>query len=280
MSLPFHRHDNSGPKFGIQLLGPNVRATNTLHATGKIVTSVDLLHVPTPWHGCVVEVLGHDQLYMTKSQVVRAAIASGEFEGDLEVCDSRGAYFRLRPARPEESKAVGLGVQMFTEEDPLVGKRVDATSDETTELTEDGDRSCSPRTYPGWSPAVCSEAETVVDSKRDAKEADYTQGKVNGDSSHLLPANMGPGWSPAMYSEAETCVDSIGKAQKEVAQYNSDRLDHHLEPFAPDTLQPGEAHPSVAKRAFRRIRALITGCFGLQCGAHRKYPEGDHGQFY
>jgi pyoverdine/dityrosine biosynthesis protein Dit1 len=69
--LSIHAHDNAGPKFGIRLFGPGVAE----------VRSVDLLHVPTPWHNCLVEVAGRPALVMTKARVVKEAMAAGDFSG-------------------------------------------------------------------------------------------------------------------------------------------------------------------------------------------------------
>ncbi|CAK1362765.1 unnamed protein product [Cercospora beticola] len=72
--LSIHAHNNAGPKFGINLMGRQVRATNSLPPDGSRPESCDLLHVPTPWHGCIVEVAGHDHLYLAKAEQVRAAV--------------------------------------------------------------------------------------------------------------------------------------------------------------------------------------------------------------
>ena len=55
-------------------MGRQVRATNSLPPDGSQPESCDLLHVPTPWHGCIVEVAGHDHLYLAKAEQVRAAV--------------------------------------------------------------------------------------------------------------------------------------------------------------------------------------------------------------
>lgn len=98
--LSIHAHDNAGPKFGIKLLGPNVRAVEELSFVGAEMRSVDLLHVPTPWHNCLVEVRGHSTLIMTKSKVVRAALSDGSFSGGwVDVGDEdQSGHFRLQPA--------------------------------------------------------------------------------------------------------------------------------------------------------------------------------------
>ncbi|KAL8382013.1 hypothetical protein RB595_006007 [Gaeumannomyces hyphopodioides] len=80
--LSIHAHNNAGPKFGIRLLGRQTRALERLSlADAAEMRSVDLLHVPTPWHNCLVEVAGHPGPIMTKSRAVRDALARGEFVG-------------------------------------------------------------------------------------------------------------------------------------------------------------------------------------------------------
>ena len=79
--LSIHAHDNSGPKFGITMFPDNVRALDKLSLSADEMRSVDLLHVPTPWHNCIVSLAGQSTLIMTKSKVVRDALARGEFTG-------------------------------------------------------------------------------------------------------------------------------------------------------------------------------------------------------
>lgn len=97
--LSIHAHDNSGPKFGIRLFGPNVRPLETLSFDSAEMRPVDLLHVPTPWHNCLVEVCGHSNLIMTKSHTVRTALSSGQFGGGWIQGTHHGVagYFRLQP---------------------------------------------------------------------------------------------------------------------------------------------------------------------------------------
>jgi pyoverdine/dityrosine biosynthesis protein Dit1 len=104
--LSIHAHDNSGPKFGIRLFGSNVRPLETLSFDGAEMRSVDLLHVPTPWHNCLVEVSGHSTLIMTKSEVVKTALSSGKFDGGWTQGIHQGVagHFRLQPVDPVKSK--------------------------------------------------------------------------------------------------------------------------------------------------------------------------------
>ncbi|KAK3291774.1 pyoverdine/dityrosine biosynthesis protein [Chaetomium fimeti] len=92
--LSIHAHDNAGPKFGIRLFGLDVRAVEQLNGSddGPEMRSVDLLHVPTPWHNCLALVVagqgggdggggGGGALVMTKSKVVRDALSEGALSG-------------------------------------------------------------------------------------------------------------------------------------------------------------------------------------------------------
>ncbi|KAI1374201.1 Pyoverdine/dityrosine biosynthesis protein-domain-containing protein [Hypoxylon crocopeplum] len=80
--LSIHAHNNAGPKFGIQLFDPlAVRAVESLSPDSCLMTSRDLLHIPTPWHNSVVKVVGSNTLYVTKAKVVREAIAAGDVTG-------------------------------------------------------------------------------------------------------------------------------------------------------------------------------------------------------
>ncbi|KAK2048791.1 pyoverdine/dityrosine biosynthesis protein [Colletotrichum somersetense] len=96
--LSIHAHNNAGPKFGIQLFDPAVvRAVEGLSPDGTPMTSRDLLHIPTPWHNCVVEVEGSPHLLVTKASVPREAMSLGGVTGEVAVGDA--PCFVLRPKR-------------------------------------------------------------------------------------------------------------------------------------------------------------------------------------
>ncbi|KAG6041256.1 hypothetical protein E4U41_005297 [Claviceps citrina] len=96
--LSIHAHDNSGPKFGIQMLGKDIIPTDVLPPNGSDNNSCDKLHVPTPWHNCIVEVRGDPNLYITKSSVARSALLSGDYAGGLHDA-GQGEYVYLIPRR-------------------------------------------------------------------------------------------------------------------------------------------------------------------------------------
>ncbi|KAK1504215.1 pyoverdine/dityrosine biosynthesis protein [Colletotrichum tamarilloi] len=96
--LSIHAHNNAGPKFGIQLFDPAVvRAVEGLSPDGTPMTSRDLLHIPTPWHNCVVEVEGSPYLLVTKASVPRQAVSLGAVTS--EVSTKNAPCFVLRPKK-------------------------------------------------------------------------------------------------------------------------------------------------------------------------------------
>ena len=62
-------------------MGPRVRAVRTLPPDDTTLESHDLLHVPTPWHGCIAEISGHEHLYLVKAERARAAIEQKDILG-------------------------------------------------------------------------------------------------------------------------------------------------------------------------------------------------------
>lgn len=107
------RHDNAGPKFGIQLFDPTrVRAVETLSSDGNVKPSLDLLHIPTPWHNAVVRLADSNLFMLTKAKAVRAALEQGVLSGGLvQSEDGGGSYFALRTGdskQPAEVPVRGL----------------------------------------------------------------------------------------------------------------------------------------------------------------------------
>lgn len=82
LRLSIHAHNNSGPKFGIRLLSHDkVRTVKSL-TFEELQSSDDLLHIPTPWHNCVVEIENKDCYYVFKSKVVKDALVTDDFSGE------------------------------------------------------------------------------------------------------------------------------------------------------------------------------------------------------
>ncbi|GAB1321086.1 cytochrome P450-dit2 [Madurella fahalii] len=104
--LSIHAHNNAGPKFGIQLFDPaKVRAVEALTPDGELMTSLDLLHIPTPWHNSVVQLAGSDTILVTKAKLARKALDVGSMTGGLAKTASGSAFFSLR-RQSEPSVAV------------------------------------------------------------------------------------------------------------------------------------------------------------------------------
>lgn len=78
MILNVGSHDNSGPKFGIQMLGKGVVPTDVFPPNATTVDFCDQLHVPTPWHNCIVQIEGHSEFYITKASAIWPAIKAGD----------------------------------------------------------------------------------------------------------------------------------------------------------------------------------------------------------
>jgi len=96
VSETFDRHNNAGPKFGIRLFDPSrVKAVKDLTVGSELEASPDLLHIPTPWHNCIVQLGGQDVFFLTKAKVARAALVSGVVTGKLAGMDEGSAYFAL-----------------------------------------------------------------------------------------------------------------------------------------------------------------------------------------
>jgi hypothetical protein len=130
--LSIHAHRNSGPKFGINLFGRDtpIKVTEQLSPDGDLMSSRDLLHVPTPWHNCVVEVPGHPMLYVTKAKAVRDALSKGDFDGGLvgaemgTLQEGRGRYFLLlgkdqKVTAEDDKKAAEVLVEQKVVETPM-----------------------------------------------------------------------------------------------------------------------------------------------------------------
>ncbi|CCH58046.1 hypothetical protein TBLA_0A02470 [Henningerozyma blattae CBS 6284] len=92
LRLSIHAHTNGGPKFGIKVISPEqCRIVKSLNDSSE-PKSEDLLHIPTPWHNCVVKLTDQDDsYYLTKASVVKDALEKGVYEGTwYETCLEKG----------------------------------------------------------------------------------------------------------------------------------------------------------------------------------------------
>ncbi|KAH6662358.1 Pyoverdine/dityrosine biosynthesis protein-domain-containing protein [Halenospora varia] len=100
--LSIHAHSNSGPKFGIQLFerGLCKPASALLQAPGSD-DSNDLLHIPTLWHNCIIQVADDSRIYVGKSKIIKDALARGLYIGGWKE-EHEGMAGRFELARCEE----------------------------------------------------------------------------------------------------------------------------------------------------------------------------------
>lgn len=92
--ISIHAHTNSGPKFGIKVISEDeCRVINDLNDLVE-PRFEDLLHIPTPWHNCVVKVEynnGIKSLFLVKVEIIENALESGKFTGFWEeTCFDKG----------------------------------------------------------------------------------------------------------------------------------------------------------------------------------------------
>jgi pyoverdine/dityrosine biosynthesis protein Dit1 len=78
--LSIHAHDNSGPKFAISLLPKDrfkhLASFDGLRGSHRIVDfeASHHLHIPTPWHNTLVQIVGDNTIYVCKSELVKAEL--------------------------------------------------------------------------------------------------------------------------------------------------------------------------------------------------------------
>lgn len=102
--LSIHAHLNDGPKFGINLLGMSNCRTAISLLDEIPETSDDLLHIPTPWHNCVVKIAGKDDWFVVKFKTVMAGVMGGICTMEyIKGKDGCGSYVLVTMAHPSRS---------------------------------------------------------------------------------------------------------------------------------------------------------------------------------
>ena len=100
LRVSIHAHKNSGPKFGIRVISKDqCRNVRSLEDIVEPKTD-DLLHIPTPWHNCVVKVIQGDtdtdgeekvEYFLIKSRIIHEALKQGKYEGQwIDTCFIKG----------------------------------------------------------------------------------------------------------------------------------------------------------------------------------------------
>lgn len=99
LRLSIHAHCNSGPKFGIRLLSnKSCKIIRSLKDSDATPVFEDLLHIPTPWHNCVIKVKNEDNYFIGKSEVALKAISKGLYGGVWvagDISAGKGGYFSI-----------------------------------------------------------------------------------------------------------------------------------------------------------------------------------------
>ncbi|SCU88626.1 LAMI_0D10770g1_1 [Lachancea mirantina] len=97
--LSIHAHVNSGPKYGVRLISSDqCRIVRSLDDSEEPKFE-DLLHIPTPWHNCVIKIEGDKRYYLAKSKLVTDAIATGLYQGIWNEADGvvdAGGYYSIK----------------------------------------------------------------------------------------------------------------------------------------------------------------------------------------
>ncbi|KPI41908.1 Spore wall maturation protein DIT1 [Cyphellophora attinorum] len=114
--LSIHAHNNAGPKFAVSLLTKHKFQPLTSFDGLKLSTRYSLyderhhLHIPTPWHNCLVEVKdGHDTTYVCKAGLVKAELKESNVWSPRSgyVADHpRGGRFVLYRKRASRAESV------------------------------------------------------------------------------------------------------------------------------------------------------------------------------
>ncbi|KAK4154422.1 Pyoverdine/dityrosine biosynthesis protein-domain-containing protein [Chaetomidium leptoderma] len=174
--LSIHAHNNAGPKFGIQLFDPaQARAVEALSPDGELMTSLDLLHIPTPWHNSVVQIAGSDVILVTKAKLVRAALAAGSMKGGLVRNEEGSAYFGLEKpealASTEEAPGAVVASEVREPESVPTEAKKDAAVTVTVTVTVVAEEEDAPVTAPVPAPVPAPgrrQRRTTLSEKADA----------------------------------------------------------------------------------------------------------------
>lgn len=82
LRFSIHAHNNAGPKFGIRLLASSKCKVIKSLQDSFLPMFDDLLHIPTPWHNCILKLDTEEYFFVCKSEVVKKALAQGSHLGE------------------------------------------------------------------------------------------------------------------------------------------------------------------------------------------------------
>ncbi|CAI1853507.1 hypothetical protein SEUBUCD646_0B05090 [Saccharomyces eubayanus] len=100
LRISIHAHTNSGPKFGIKVISNDQCSIVSSLEDLEEPEFEDFLHIPTPWHNCVVKVEDEKEKYfLTKSKVIKDALEKGMYDGewkDTRFDNGEGGHFVIK----------------------------------------------------------------------------------------------------------------------------------------------------------------------------------------
>lgn len=96
MRLSIHAHPNSGPKYGIKVVAPDICQVIKSFKDLTYPNYEDFLHIPTPWHNVVIHNWDNDKFYFGRSSIVAEAIQSKSFMGKMKDDENGSVYYELR----------------------------------------------------------------------------------------------------------------------------------------------------------------------------------------
>ncbi|CDO93027.1 unnamed protein product [Kluyveromyces dobzhanskii CBS 2104] len=99
MRLSIHAHTNSGPKFGVKIISFAQCKTIKSLDNEEEPAFEDLLHIPTPWHNCVIKMEENGRYYLTKTKTVMDATENGSYDATwvkTNINTGVGGHFSLR----------------------------------------------------------------------------------------------------------------------------------------------------------------------------------------
>lgn len=81
LRFSIHSHPNIGPKYGIRIIHPgSCRAIKEFGSDESPVFD-DYLHIPTPWHNCVVFIKDHEKPNLVRSKLVHEVLENKTYRG-------------------------------------------------------------------------------------------------------------------------------------------------------------------------------------------------------
>lgn len=88
LRLSIHAHHNAGPKFGIQLLNPQMCCTYNHNKAEED----RLLHIPTPWHNAIFVIEGQEKLIVSSAKLAQIYMDDCRYTGGW---DAKQKCFRF-----------------------------------------------------------------------------------------------------------------------------------------------------------------------------------------